>query len=100
MEYLTLKEDLSEKELLLIQDEIDYKRMDEILEYLYKNRPNEFNITVDAFIEMNANSDVSLSSVVASFIKFAENNINNWQIPAWTYKDAYLHKAFPCNYKN
>ena len=68
--------------------------------YVYKNRPNDFNITVDAFIELNANSDVSLSSVVASFIKFAENNRNNWQIPAWTYKDAYLHKAFPCNYKN
>ena len=44
MEYLTLKEDLSEKELLLIQDEIDYKRMDEILEYLYKNRPQFLDI--------------------------------------------------------
>tara|TARA_B100001063_G_C16777636_1_gene566999 strand:- start:7985 stop:8344 length:360 start_codon:yes stop_codon:yes gene_type:complete len=44
MEHLTLKEDLSEQELLLIQDEIDYKRMDEILEYLYKNRPQFLDI--------------------------------------------------------
>ena len=43
MEYLTLKEDLSEKELLLIQDEIDYKRMDEILEYLYTHIRNFFS---------------------------------------------------------
>ena len=35
MEHLFLKEDLSEKELLIIQDEVDYERMDEILEYLY-----------------------------------------------------------------
>ena len=26
------------------QDEIDYKRMDEILEYLYKNRPQFLDI--------------------------------------------------------
>ena len=44
MEYLDFKDDLSEKELLLLQDEIDYKKMDEILEYLYKNRPQFLDI--------------------------------------------------------
>lgn len=44
MEHLFLKEDLSEKELLIIQDEVDYERMDEILEYLYKNRPQFLDV--------------------------------------------------------
>lgn len=68
--------------------------------FLYEKKPKDFNRIVGVFIEMNANNEVSLSSVVASFIKFAENNRDTWQLPAYTYKDAYLHKTFPCNYKN
>ena len=38
------QEEISEKELLEIQYEIDYERMDEILEYLYKCHPYFYNI--------------------------------------------------------
>lgn len=38
------QEELTEKELLEIQYEIDYERMDEILEYLYKYHPYFYNV--------------------------------------------------------